>query len=311
MALVPCPECSAQVSDRAAKCPRCGCPTKTSAADPASLSPEQARAVEMLEHGSKPLVVGKATGLPMKEILRLRAEVKTIATGNVGVTNVLISWALIGMAIGGIALLIASKRSMSSSAVALSSVLICAVTASSWIFLFRDRANVQKAAGQGPDMLMALLLRPYYFWQRAAIIGHGRWMAVVDTVLLLLVGNVIFLAELVVTLAVIGVIRLFRRMGFKRTAMVIAAGAIVAVALVLVLNAPPAHGFRVGDEVRILGMPSHLRAQVIDYGDDFHGRPMVRLRIDNGPKATVRYEEMPWPVDELEKVDSATANQTR
>ena len=165
----------------------------------------------MLGHGSKPLVVAKATGLPMKEVLRLRAEVKTIAAGNVGMTNVLISWALIGMALGGIALLIASKRSMSSGTVSLVFVVICCLIASSWIFLFMDRASVQKAAGQAPDTLIALLLRPLYFWQRATILGHGRWMVVVDTVLLLLAGNIVYLATQVVTLGLFAAFTTFFR----------------------------------------------------------------------------------------------------
>lgn len=81
----------------------------------------------------------------------------------------------------------------------------------------------------------------------------------------------------------------------------------------LVFFAAPGDGLRKGDEVRILGMASDLRAKVLETGGKIHSRPAVRLRIDNGPNTNrpQRFEEMLWPVDELVKVEAAGTEQTR
>lgn len=90
----------------------------------------------------------------------------------------------------------------------------------------------------------------------------------------------------------------------------VAGGVVLAVLIVaLVFFAAPGDGLRKGDEV-VIKASGGVRATVLGASGDVKGRPMVRIRMDNGPKAAVRYEEMSWPVDELEKVDPTGAKQT-
>jgi hypothetical protein len=70
MALIECPECEAQISDKAKTCPKCGCPVP----EVEALSPAQEKAFEMLSKRVSVPMVAKATGLPMKEVSAMKAQ---------------------------------------------------------------------------------------------------------------------------------------------------------------------------------------------------------------------------------------------
>lgn len=70
MALIECPECEAQISDKAKTCPKCGCPVP----EQVELTPAQAKAIDMLSKRISVPMVAKATGLPMKEVSAMKAE---------------------------------------------------------------------------------------------------------------------------------------------------------------------------------------------------------------------------------------------
>jgi hypothetical protein len=74
---------------------------------------------------------------------------------------------------------------------------------------------------------------------------------------------------------------------------------VVTLLLVAVLVIPSDGGLRAGDEVIVKGS-NGVHATVMKTGGTAQGRPAVRIRLDNGPKAAVRFEEMWWPIDELE-----------
>lgn len=192
MALIACPECAAQVSDRSATCVKCGCPLRPSATDTAAQSDQQRKAVDMLARGVQPLVIAKSTGLPLKDILRLRSEVKAAATASVGIGFVIASWALLVIAIvvGNIPVKRASVPTMT--LIATGAIVL------SWIMLFVDRSAVMRAAGRAPDALLTSLARPLYFLGRGDITGSAKWLVGVDA---FLVGGAILLPIIVAAVA--------------------------------------------------------------------------------------------------------------
>lgn len=188
MPMIACLECATPVSDRASACPKCGCPLRPAATDTAALSDQQHKAVAMLGRGAKPLVVAKSTGLPMKEVRRLRGEAKAAATASVGIGFIIASWALLVIAIvvGNIPVKRASVPTMT--LIATGAIVL------SWIMLFVDRAAVLRAAGRAPDALLTSLLRPLYFLGRSDITGSAKWLVGVDS---FLVGGALLLPVII------------------------------------------------------------------------------------------------------------------